>query len=421
MDDKKKKGIIIGVVIVLVLAIGIGVFAKSKLDKIKKTDLDEDNLGVNEEMEEENKGYVNVALFGIDAHSKDATDVQSDAIVVASLNKETKEVKLLSVYGNAVITDDQNNAIAAKNIYKDGAESAVEMLNRNLDLDITHFVTVDFQALIDVIDAVGGIDIDVKEDEIMHITGYTEDLIQVTGKDSEGVSEAGVQTLNGTQAVAYCRIRATEGGDVARSERQKTVITKTLEKLTKVNAAKLNEIIDKVFPQVSTNFTITEMIAYAKDIAKYKLGDSMGFPDNNSFDMLDVVGSVVIPETLTSNVEDVHKFLFGDDGYTISSNITDIEAGIREKCTHKATSDSVIESDDDYGSGSGTSNDYSNSGSSNSNYNNSYNNNYNNSYNNSGSSGGTGSGSGTGDSGDGSDYGDYGGGSEGDYSGEDYN
>ena len=105
MEDKKKKGIIIGAVIVLVLALGIGVFAKSKLDKIKKTDLNEDNLGVNEEMEEENKGYVNVALFGIDAHSKDATDVQSDAIVVASLNKETKEVKLLSVYGNAVICD----------------------------------------------------------------------------------------------------------------------------------------------------------------------------------------------------------------------------------------------------------------------------------------------------------------------------
>ena len=144
----------------------------------------------------------------------------------------------------------------------------------------------------------------------------------------------------------------------------------------------------------------------------------MGFPDNNSFDMLDVVGSVVIPETLTSNVEDVHKFLFGDDGYTISSNITDIETGIREKCLNKATSDSVIESDDSYGSSSGASNSYSNS---NSNYSNSYNNNYNNSYNNSGSSGGMSSGSGTGDSGGGTDYGDYGGGSDGDYSGEDSN
>lgn len=321
MDDKKKKGIIIGVVIVLVLAIGIGVFAKSKLDKIKKTDLDEDNLGVNEEMEEENKGYVNVALFGIDAHSKDATDVQSDAIVVASLNKETKEVKLLSVYGNAVITDDKNNAIAAKNIYKDGAESAVEMLNRNLDLDITHFVTVDFQALIDVIDAVGGIDIDVKEDEIMHITGYTEDLIQVTGKDSEGVSEAGVQTLNGTQAVAYCRIRATEGGDVARAERQKTVITKTLEKLTKVNAAKLNEIIDKVFPEIETNFTHTEIVDYATDITAYKVDAMQGFPYNVSDKAVADMEDAVLASDFKADVEKLHKIFFPDLDYTMTENV----------------------------------------------------------------------------------------------------
>ena len=285
MEDKKKKGIIIGAVIVLVLALGIGVFAKSKLDKIKKTDLNEDNLGVNEEMEEENKGYVNVALFGIDAHSKDATDVQSDAIVVASLNKETKEVKLLSVYGNAVITDDKN------------------------------------QALIDVIDAVGGIDIDVKEDEIMHITGYTEDLIQVTGKDSEGVSEAGVQTLNGTQAVAYCRIRATEGGDVARSERQKTVITKTLEKLTKVNAAKLNEIIDKVFPEIETNFTHTEIVDYATDITAYKVDAMQGFPYNVSDKTVADMEDAVLASDFKADVEKLHKTFFPDLEYTMTENV----------------------------------------------------------------------------------------------------
>ena len=261
-------------------------------------------------------------------------------------------------------------------------------------------------------------DITLTDAEVVHMNNYCVETSKVTGADYTKIEPevAGTYHLNGVQAVSYSRIRYTGGGDFERTSRQRHVLELIAEKAQSASFSTLNKIIDKVFPQVSTNFTITEMIAYAKDIAKYKLGDSMGFPDNNSFDMLDVVGSVVIPETLTSNVEDVHKFLFGDDGYTISSNITDIEAGIREKCTHKATSDSEIESDDDYGSGSGTSNDYSNSGSSNSNYNNSYNNNYNNS----GSSSGTGSGSGTGDSGDGSDYGDYGGGSDGDYSGEDY-
>lgn len=419
----KKLGVILGGTFAAVAATGV-VLVASKMTKIETTELDTDKLNIAETSEEQETGYLNVALFGLDSREGDlGKGNRSDTMMIASLNKATGEVKLVSVYRDTLLELDDGSYNKANAAYAfGGPEGAISMINRNMDMDISKYVTVNFNALVDVIDALGGFDMTLTHDEVVHMNNYCVETSKVTGKDYEKIEpeEEGTYHLNGVQVVSYARIRYTGGGDFERTSRQRRVLALIAEKAQSASFSTLNKIIDKVFPQVSTNFTMTEMIAYAKDIAKYKLGDSMGFPDNNSFDMLDVVGSVVIPETLTSNVEDVHKFLFGDDGYTISSNITDIEAGIREKRTQKATSDSVIESDDDYGSGSGTSNDYSNSGSSNSNYNNSYNNNYNNSYNNSGSSSGTGSGSGTGDSGGGSDYGDYGGGSDGDYSGEDY-
>ncbi len=418
----KKLGVILGGTFAAVAAMGV-VLVASKMTKIETTELDTDKLNIAETSEEQETGYLNVALFGLDSREGDlGKGNRSDTMMIASLNKATGEVKLVSVYRDTLLKLDDGSYNKANAAYAfGGPEGAISMINRSMDMDISKYVAVNFNALVDVIDALGGLDITLTDAEVVHMNNYCVETSKVTGADYTKIEPevAGTYHLNGVQAVSYSRIRYTGGGDFERTSRQRHVLELIAEKAQSASFSTLNKIIDKVFPQVSTNFTITEMIAYAKDIAKYKLGDSMGFPDNNSFDMLDVVGSVVIPETLTSNVEDVHKFLFGDDGYTISSNITDIEAGIREKCTHKATSDSEIESDDDYGSGSGTSNDYSNSGSSNSNYNNSYNN-YNNSYNNSGSSSGTGSGSGTGDSGDGSDYGDYGGGSDGDYSGEDY-
>lgn len=419
----KKLGVILGGTFAAVAATGV-VLVASKMTKIETTELDTDKLNIAETSEEQETGYLNVALFGLDSREGDlGKGNRSDTMMIASLNKATGEVKLVSVYRDTLLKLDDGSYNKANAAYAfGGPEGAISMINRSMDMDISKYVAVNFNALVDVIDVLGGLDITLTDAEVVHMNNYCVETSKVTGADYTKIEPevAGTYHLNGVQAVSYSRIRYTGGGDFERTSRQRHVLELIAEKAQSASFSTLNKIIDKVFPQVSTNFTIAEMIAYAKDIAKYKLGDSMGFPDNNSFDMLDVVGSVVIPETLTSNVEDVHKFLFGDDGYTISSNITDIEAGIREKCTHKATSDSEIESDDDYGSGSGTSNDYSNSGSSNSNYNNSYNNNYNNSYNNSGSSSGTGSGSGTGDSGDGSDYGDYGGGSDGDYSGEDY-
>ena len=104
------------------------------------------------------------------------------------------------------------------------------------------------------------------------------------------------------------------------------------------------------------------MIGYAKNLTKYKLGDSIGFPAENTTDMLNEVGSVVIPKTLSSNVLEVHKFLFGSDGYSVSSTIEGIESGITAKASDKAKSGTTIEDDETPGS-KGYSGNYSNNSS----------------------------------------------------------
>ena len=104
------------------------------------------------------------------------------------------------------------------------------MLNKNLDLDITDFVTVDFNAVIKAVDLLGGIDIDLTDEEVKWLNAYLIETSQVTGVSYENVAASGTQHLSGIQAMAYCRIRYTEGWDYKRTERQRLVLEKILQR-----------------------------------------------------------------------------------------------------------------------------------------------------------------------------------------------
>lgn len=359
----KKIGAILGGTVALVAAAGAVILA-SKLSKIETTELDSEALSISEEAKERGTGYLNVALFGVDSRDNELDgDTRSDTIMIASLNRETMEVKIVSVYRDTLMEQKDGTLNKANSAYSfGGPEDALAMLNKNLDLDIEHYVTVNFNALIDVIDAVGGIEIDVQEEEISYICGYATEIMKVTGKESPGVTEPGLQTLNGVQATAYARIRYTAGDDFKRAERQRDVLTKIIEKLQGASLAQINKIIDEVFPEVSTNFTLTEILEYAKDAFDYQLGETTGFPFDKSTDTLANVGSVVIPVTLSSNVEQLHKFLYGEsDMYTASSTVNSIsskivvKAGDRQADTDEATQ-GIMEQPEETYSGSGTGN-----------------------------------------------------------------
>ena len=366
---KKKIIVIICVVLTLVLGAAGAVFgyAASKVNKIQKIEVKKETLkeSITEEVEHKS-GYLNVAVFGLDSRdgSLDKGN-RSDTIIIASLNNDTKEVKLVSIYRDTLLELDDGSYNKANSAYSfGGPEGAVSLINRNLDMNIEKYVTVNFNALVDVIDAVGGLDLELTHDEVVHMNNYCVETSKVTGKSYEKIEPEveGTYHLNGVQAVSYSRIRYTEGGDFKRAERQRLVLQKIADKAQNMSVGTVNKIIDSVFPQISTNFTLAEMIGYAKNLTKYKLGDSIGFPAENTTDMLNEVGSVVIPKTLSSNVLEVHKFLFGRDGYSVSSTIEGIESGITAKASDKAKSGTTIEDDETPGS-KGYSENYSNNSS----------------------------------------------------------
>ncbi len=297
----------------------------AKMNKLDFVPLDPDKLSINDGYEYDETGYLNVALFGLDTRENDEEmGSRSDTIIIASLNRETKEVKMSSVYRDTYLQMDDRSYNKANAAYSFGEEEeAVAMLNRNLDMDIDHYITVDFSALVDVIDALDGIDVEVTEEEIPYLNNYSVEIIKNTGVDTCAVTEPGYQHLTGVQATAYARIRYTEGDDFRRTERQRLVIEKIAEKAQAASLGTLNNIIDRVLPKVRTNFTLPEILAYAKDVKKYQIGESKGFPFNLETMVLNV-GDSVIPANLEENVKELHNFLFGENGFTPSKKVCDI-------------------------------------------------------------------------------------------------
>ena len=198
------------------------------------------------------------------------------------------------------------------------------MLNRNLDLDIQYYVSVDFAALTETVDLLGGIMIDVDESEIEHLNNYTVETSEVTGVETEKLTETGYQLLDGVQATSYCRIRYTAGDDFKRTERQREVILEIANKAKEADITEINDIINAVFPMVATNYTNGQLLEMAPQLLEYDIVDTVGFPFDRETGTISGKGSCVIPVNLESNVIQLHEYLFGNDGYTPSQQVQDI-------------------------------------------------------------------------------------------------
>jgi len=334
---KRKKRIILFVLEFMVLAIMVGVLViVQKMDKIEKVDIAEEDIIINDEVggSEALKGYKNVALFGVDVSKSNnlGKGARTDTIMILSLNEDTGDAKLASVYRDTYFNVGNDSYGKANSAYsKGGPEQALNMLNMNLDLNITDYVTIDFRALTDTIDALGGIPIDVQEEEIIHLNNYQIGTQEVTGGDIIQVTEPGLQTLNGLQATSYCRIRYTAGDDFRRTERQRTVLAEVAKKAKQSDLSTINQIINDVFPKISTSFTNTEMIGYAANFLNYNIADTAGFPAANKTGTIGSKGSCVVPTDLKENVMVLHGFLFDVDPLTYepSERVVEISDKIR--------------------------------------------------------------------------------------------
>lgn len=335
---KKKRKVILLVAEALVLLIlAGGAYVAAKYDKLNTTPIPEDNIIFNEDVKDNVvlQEYTNIALFGIDSRDESLSDGnRSDTIMIASINNKTHEIKLISLYRDTyLLIPRQENAYYDKcNLayFYGGPEMAINMMNTNLDLDITDYAAVNFSALIDAIDILGGIDIEINEYEREYINGYMTETSKITGKEIIPLYETGLVHLTGIQATAYCRIRQTAGDDYRRTERQRLVVEKLAEKAKKADILTLNTLIDRVLPNVDTSLDLAEIIALAMDAAKYTLTENAGFPFEKQSEDMGSKGDCVIPLNLEANVIQLHNFLFSSEEYTVSGTVQLISDKIKD-------------------------------------------------------------------------------------------
>lgn len=353
---KKNKVILFAVEIIVLVALLIGLLVYFKLNKVESGigDIDKDdvNIELDSQTAEALKGFTNIALFGLDNRQTGNYDGgNSDTIMIASIDNDTKQVKLISVYRDTFLNvkDDTYAKINSAYAYG-GPKNAIAALNKNLNLDIVNYVAVDFGAVVEAIDLLDGIELTLTDQEVQIMNdNYIDEINKVTGHKSGKLSSGGTYTVDGVQALAYCRIRYTAGDDFKRTERQRTVLTKMIEKAQGSSISTVSSLIDSMLGDISTSFTGKELLALVSSIMDYKLADTHGWPFELCTGSYGSKGSLVVATDLETNVKELHEYLFGEKN-DISNTVTGISDYIINYtgCTTSATSrtDNPLTGDD---------------------------------------------------------------------------
>lgn len=337
-QKKKRTRIILFIIEIFVLLLMVVVlYGVLQTEKVGKVEIPEEAIVINPEVQQKEettmKGYRNIALFGVDSTTGALTkNTRSDTIMIASVNLDTGECKLVSVYRDTYLNlsnDSYNKCNAA--YAKGGPEQAINMLNMNMDMNITDFVTVGFAGLTDTIDALGGVMIDVDAEEIKHINNYQICIAEDLKRSYTPVTDTGLQLLDGLQATAYCRIRYTKGDDFKRAERQREVLMAVAEKAKTASPSTLNTIANDVFNEVYTSLDLSEIVELLGDVGKYSITANAGFPEENhrQTGTIGSKGSCVVPSSLSDNVQWLHEFLFEDETYSPSSAVQEYSDKIK--------------------------------------------------------------------------------------------
>lgn len=326
---------------------------QSLLKSLYKDDYDSNVLDTNTDKEKIDsvdlgEGYTNIALFGIDPRYGEFEDsTHTDTIMIISINNKTHDVNLVSVYRDTLLrmtTSDGEIDYEKANsaFFRNGVEGALSMLNNNFDLDITEYALVNFSGLAKIIDALGGIDITISDDEAFYINGYLTETREITKMDAPDIETSGAVHLTGLQATAYCRIRyvtftaedgTTYEDDYGRTARQRLIMNKILEKAQSAGVSQLLKVADTIIKEnnvdgekiLSTNISWNRIVDLLTVAVDCNLKDTLGFPyDTYTPERGYAYFGYVVPMGLEQNVVRLHEYLFPDKSYTPSSLVTRI-------------------------------------------------------------------------------------------------
>lgn len=322
-------------VLIILIAAGSVAYMRSLLQTVNSVDLEESlqNSICQQVRDDQTMAeYQNIALFGVDSREQDllSGDNRSDTIMICSIHKKTGEIKLVSVYRDTLLNIGGEEYRKCNAAYAfGGPQQAITMLNTNLDLNITDFVTVGFEGLAETIDALGGIDLEITEEEREYMNSYMDDMYYEIGTEYDEVEGSGMQHLSGIQATAYCRIRYTAGDDFRRAERQRTVLELTLQKAKQANPLQLIAVANGVMSKMATSLDTWEMFNLILRARNMDLTESSGFPSEEDRIFATINGeSCVVPYYLTTNVKTLHRTLFEQEDYEPSAVVERINETI---------------------------------------------------------------------------------------------
>ena len=334
---KKKRRRLIAIVAVeaiLLTVILAFIWVISKYDTIQKPNWGKMDILKNTEIAEEvvqemKTGYTDIMVFGVDEGGELDGGSGADVNILVHINNATGEIQLVSFYRDLYLNTGGSTFHKLTDIYRsDGAQGALGAMNMNMDLHLEQFVTVNWATVAEVINLLGGIDIDVPEVMMSQINGYITATVQKTGIGSTQLTHSGYQHLDGIQAVAFCRIRKINVpgysiGDYGRTERQREVIGLLMQKVKECDPNRLLDIIDLILPNTFTNIELKDILGMAANVLSYDIVDTKGFPFNQTGS--DIASSIVNSLDMVTDIKDLHTYLYGDsDGYEVSSYARDI-------------------------------------------------------------------------------------------------
>ncbi len=317
-------------------------------DGMYDSDFDSDSLKVNNLKYNYSKEYTNFVMFGVDSRNKEVDTSNSDSILIVSIHNTTGKVKMASVYRDTYLgiydkLGTQSGYFKINSAYsKGGPEAAINTLNMNLDLDLKDYLTVNFGGVSHVIDTLGGVSVNLTEDEKQQLNYHLCSTISSTGRKAKKVKKAGKNIkLNGIQAATYCRIRKATfydpntgeaiSNDFGRAARQRSVVMKLVDKAKKASVTELQDMVETVMNSdnkkkriISTSFSFDEIVNLIPVIFDFELEGTTGFPSQLTTGTIDGA-SLVIPKGVSANVTELHKFLYGEENYVPTATVQSID------------------------------------------------------------------------------------------------
>lgn len=356
----RRRKIIFGIEITVLLILSgilfVYAWINRSMDKMNQDTLDSSQIQINSEVKantdlSQMSGTQVIALVGVDARgvegSELAESMNSDTIILCCIDHDKQEIRMVSIMRDtwmnmAKYTDEYYEFDKANSAYnRGGPESMLSMLNTNLDFALTDYVTVNFKALADAIDVLGGLDIEMTNAECVHANNYNREVSEAQCVEYEAIpydedlgdDYSEVRHVSGALATSYARIRYGGGDDAKRTSRQRIVINLMVQKL-KQNPTKIPEILDKVMGNVSTSLTKNEILELGMHAVTYTMGTSYAYPFQLCYgeNVVNALGEdVVIPVTLEFNVRELHEYLYPGLSYEPSAAVTEYSDYIARK------------------------------------------------------------------------------------------